>query len=128
LSDFRIKEDPDRFDERDTSVPLRVIGSGRCNRITPVRQAWSRSELKPDDPRHGTTNGYGNLHCRCDRCREAKRIMHAEYMKRVRAEGRIVGKLGTNAAYTRGCRCDLCRDAHNRKSREYDSKRRRRGN
>lgn len=25
----------------------------------------------PDDPRHGTINGYNNLKCRCDRCRAA---------------------------------------------------------
>jgi hypothetical protein len=25
----------------------------------------------PTDPRHGTTNGYANCACRCDRCREA---------------------------------------------------------
>jgi len=36
----------------------------------------------PDDPRHGTKNGYDNLNCRCDRCREAHRIAHREYMER----------------------------------------------
>lgn len=25
----------------------------------------------PTDPRHGTRNGYGNLYCRCDRCKRA---------------------------------------------------------
>lgn len=83
-----------------------------------------RAELNPDDPRHGTANGYGNLRCRCDRCREANRVAQAEYMKRVRAEGRIPGKHGTNTAYARGCRCDLCREAHSRQSREYDRRRR----
>lgn len=29
--------------------------------------------LAPDDPRHGTINGYANLRCRCPRCREANR-------------------------------------------------------
>lgn len=28
-------------------------------------------QLEPDDPRHGTPNGYCNLGCRCDRCRQA---------------------------------------------------------
>jgi len=37
-------------------------------------------ELLPDDPRHGTVNGYRNLYCRCDRCREAHREAHAAYM------------------------------------------------
>lgn len=27
--------------------------------------------LAPDDPRHGTVNGYINLRCRCAPCREA---------------------------------------------------------
>ena len=30
-----------------------------------------KAPLEPDDPRHGTTNGYGNLGCRCDACRAA---------------------------------------------------------
>ena len=34
----------------------------------------------PEDPRHGTTNGYGNLRCRCERCTEAWRKRHLEYM------------------------------------------------
>ena len=28
-------------------------------------------KLSPDDPRHGTENAYGNLGCRCKRCRVA---------------------------------------------------------
>lgn len=36
----------------------------------------------PTDERHGTVNGYGNLACPCDRCREAWRIKHLEYMHR----------------------------------------------
>lgn len=27
--------------------------------------------LSPDDPRHGTQNGYGNLKCRCEPCKKA---------------------------------------------------------
>jgi hypothetical protein len=38
--------------------------------------------ISADDPRHGTVNGYSNLECRCDRCREAHRVDHAEYMER----------------------------------------------
>lgn len=29
------------------------------------------------DPRHGTHNGYGNLKCRCDACREANSEWYA---------------------------------------------------
>ena len=32
------------------------------------------------DPRHGTANGYNNLLCRCDDCREAWRVRHRKYM------------------------------------------------
>lgn len=91
-----------------------------------MKQARGKSKLEPDDPRHGTRNGYGNHYCRCDRCKEANRISHAQYIKRIRASGEIVGKHGTDAAYHSGCRCDLCRDAHKQKSREYDRTRRRR--
>lgn len=84
----------------------------------------SRSKLPPDDPRHGTSNGYGNHYCRCDRCKEANRVAHAAYMDRVRAEGRIIGKHGTDLAYDSGCRCDECRERHNEKSREYKRRRR----
>ncbi len=71
----------------------------------------------PEDPRHGTTNGYGNLGCRCERCRAAHRERHAGYIARVRAEGRVLGRHGSTVAYDTGCRCDVCRDAHNAKSR-----------
>lgn len=32
------------------------------------------------DPRHGTTNGYSNLGCRCDECKTAHADYHREYM------------------------------------------------
>lgn len=36
--------------------------------------------LAPNDPRHGTVNGYTNLRCRCSRCRKAHRENHLNYM------------------------------------------------
>jgi hypothetical protein len=36
----------------------------------------------PDDPRHGTNNGYTNLGCGCDKCREAHNAYHLDYMRR----------------------------------------------
>lgn len=38
-----------------------------------IRQ-WkeSRPLLAPDDPRHGTANGYNNWNCRCPACTTAK--------------------------------------------------------
>jgi hypothetical protein len=37
--------------------------------------------LPEGDPRHGL-NGYTNLGCRCDICREAQRLKHWDYMER----------------------------------------------
>jgi hypothetical protein len=34
----------------------------------------------PDDPRHGSTNGYGNLGCKCERCTKAWAERHLKYM------------------------------------------------
>lgn len=36
----------------------------------------------PEDDRHGTVNGYSNLGCPCELCREAWRKKHLEYMHR----------------------------------------------
>lgn len=81
----------------------------------------NQERLKPGDPRHGTSNGYGNLGCRCDECREANRQNHARYMATVRKTGQLTGKEvvhGTPYRYDVGCRCNKCREAHNLKSRE----------
>lgn len=78
----------------------------------------------PDDPRHGTVNGYGNHGCRCEACRDAHRVKHHEYIVRKRAEGHVLGQHGSTLAYDTGCRCDVCREAHNKKSREYKRRRR----
>lgn len=43
----------------------------------------------PEDPRHGTTNGYGNLECRCEPCTAANTAFHRKYMHDNR-EQRIV--------------------------------------
>jgi len=39
-------------------------------------------KLAQDDPRHGTDNGYGNLSCRCQLCRDAWAARQYDYMKR----------------------------------------------
>lgn len=85
-----------------------------------------RGGLAPDDPRHGTTNAYGNLGCRCQLCREANRFSHQDYIQRVKASGRRLGEHGSSLCYDTGCRCDTCREAHNRRSREKKRARRRR--
>lgn len=86
--------------------------------------------MPDDDPRHGTPNGYGNLGCRCDKCKEANRLNHARYMARVRASGQLArGENvvhGTSYRYDVGCRCDECREAHNAKSRKTKARLRQR--
>lgn len=46
----------------------------KFGRTQPIEGEEWRWTLPPDDPRHGTGNGYRNLGCRCDRCREAHRV------------------------------------------------------
>ncbi len=87
-------------------------------------------DLPPNDPRHGTVNGYGNRGCRCEACREAHRQAHAAYMVRVRATKELATgdgiTHGTSYRYDVGCRCDECREAHNAKSRETKARLRQR--
>lgn len=86
--------------------------------------------LPPDDPRHGTVNGYGNHGCRCEDCREAHRLNHARYMEKVRKTGQLAGnetRHGTSYRYDVGCRCDECREAHNEKSRRTKARLREEG-
>ena len=46
----------------------------------------------PNDPRHGTRNGYSNLGCRCDACGEAERL-HDRTRKRESPEAKEVRRL-----------------------------------
>jgi hypothetical protein len=64
--------------------------------------------LAPDDPRHGTPNGYGNLRCRCEPCRTAWRdyvsgrgYNKADYLKRWRAKNHAVGRNARGQLYKR---------------------------
>jgi len=76
-------------------------------------ETQERMQADPDDPRHGTMNGYRNLRCRCGRCREANKLSFRE------ARQRRVGSLadddprhGKATTYSNwGCRCDACRAA-----------------
>jgi hypothetical protein len=77
--------------------------------------------LAADDPRHGTANGYCNLKCRCDACRNAWREWMSDYNHRTgrhRPQTIYLAEVtkrpedvphGTNSRYRRGCRCDECR-------------------
>lgn len=78
-------------------------------------------KLTADDPRHGTANGYGNLKCRCQPCRDA----HAEKCLERRKE-RVKRGLapdaiqhGTPNGYGNwGCRCTRCKKAWAQRSAE----------
>lgn len=114
------------------SVPIHRLGLLKwlvCAKLARVTQKdgtegdpWPHV-LPRDDARHGTTNGYNNLGCRCLVCRKASTEAHREYLGRVRAEGRVLSRHGTETAYASGCRCDVCRLAHNKRSREYKRRR-----
>lgn len=57
------------------------------------------SSLAFDDPRHGTYNGYRNLQCRCERCREANRLQMLDYRGR-RRHHRAIHRSRTKAIRT----------------------------
>lgn len=79
--------------------------------------------MAPDDPRHGTVNGYVNLKCRCQPCRDAWAAKCRDLKMRRRSEvvlgrkirtGPLVGEPVHGKASTYGnwgCRCDECQAA-----------------
>lgn len=70
------------------------------------------------DPRHGM-NGYSNLGCRCDVCRQANTAWQAKARARRRATPiPSEVKHGSENAYTNySCRCDTCRKGHTERRR-----------
>ena len=69
--------------------------------------------MTPDDPRHGSVNGYSNLACRCQPCKNA----WAAAVRKRKAERTLRGPSddihGKTTTYTNwGCRCRPCTDAH----------------
>lgn len=52
----------------------------KCAKILAKRM--SDKGLPTGDTRHGTTNGYGNYGCRCDKCKQAKREDRRRYIER----------------------------------------------
>lgn len=85
--------------------------------------------MTPDDPRHGTQNGYNNQRCHCELCRAA----HAAYEMRARrrrgvrplvelnAASAAAAKLrhGTRGRYNKGCHCLECKAAARAYINEY---------
>lgn len=95
-----------------------------------TRQAQVRQQAmwaNPDDVRHGTTNGYRNLGCHCDRCKEAQRVdlqlfrdgMPPIVRQRLTYPSDFLTDLshpghGTLTGYsTKGCRCVKCKAKRN---------------
>lgn len=73
----------------------------------------SESTLPPDDPRHGTYNGYSNLKCRCDRCREANTAYCRAARERAAASARCPSCNGSAGVYAGG-ECRKCYNYRNR--------------
>jgi hypothetical protein len=80
------------------------------------------TDLAPDDPRHGTVNGYTNLRCHCQPCKDA----FAGYVRKRRAERRA-GEVpptvqhGLPSTYSNWrCQCRPCLDAHAAEMRAYN--------
>lgn len=72
----------------------------------------------PEDKRHGTTNGYNNYDCRCDRCKRA----HADEQQRRKVARRnaptprhVHGTVNGYDNYS--CRCKRCTEAHTEAAR-----------
>lgn len=66
-------------------------------------------KLTPDDPRHGTSNGYGTHGCRCDTCKNY--VRERNKARSLAALAVDDSRHGTRNGYGHGCRCDRCRDA-----------------
>jgi hypothetical protein len=63
---------------------------------------------------HGTIGRY-YAGCRCDECREAKRVRVAVNRAKVREGGFVNATHGSGSAYDAGCRCPMCGGYRRRK-------------
>jgi hypothetical protein len=85
-------------------------------------------EAGDGDRRHGTENGYVNLHCRCEQCKAAHAAHKANVLNPRRfAKGIPDGdsRHGTVNAYGNfGCRCRACTDAWSKAGLERYRRRR----
>lgn len=75
-------------------------------------QTWYNGLImEPEDPRHGTVNGYVNLGCRCDECYAANAAYQVPRARQRRRLGLPEGdpRHGTDNGYTNyGDRCPEC--------------------
>jgi hypothetical protein len=67
----------------------------------------------PNDPRHGTSNGYINLGCRCAACRRAHTVAQRHFYqnRRARLAGTDVEHGSASTYFNWGCRCRPCTDS-----------------
>ena len=85
----------------------------------------ARIQAGDGDPRHGTSNGYNNLRCRCEPCRDAWNTYFVDYLYRTgrrRPWPEYVASLPRThgaARYNAGCRCDDCRRATRERKQRY---------
>jgi len=83
------------------------------------------TDLAPDDPRHGTANGYRNHGCRCGPCRDAAA---EDFQQRWTAQTPPPPgdeRHGLRATYLfRHCRCQRCREANTSYARQWRAHRR----
>ena len=84
-----------------------------------------RCRIGPDDPRHGTHNGYGNYGCGCESCRAANARYCYEAKRRRVARGIPDHVHGTVNGYGGwACRCDPCTAAWARNANDRYHRRR----
>jgi hypothetical protein len=97
--------------------------------VKAIISAAERFRNNPDDPRHGTENGYSNLKCKCEPCKQAWREAVAEDRK-TRATKPVPDHVhGTENGYRNyGCKCDKCKTewsrVSNRRRKRRDQRRR----
>lgn len=78
------------------------------------------------DPRHGTSNGYNNLDCRCVECQSAWAAYTATVLRKNRHAKSVDPndpRHGTENFYTNyACRCPACRAIHAAYARNYNAR------
>lgn len=68
--------------------------------------------MEKEDHRHGTTNGYQNLGCRCELCKHANSVQMRKQRARRFASPTPAHVHGSVNGYGNwGCRCERCTDA-----------------
>ena len=78
-----------------------------------LRLRHMETPMTPDDPRHGTTNGYNNLRCRCQLCRTA----WTEHMRQRQTKIECGGGVQVSVPHAFRDRLKAFADAHGRSMR-----------